>query len=207
MRRSGSRGPPPSPTGDGHARASAQAKEASGPQGVERLGEDVIGLRSLARFTTSKGFPLTPHHAEVLGQTRRGHRRRPSHARPRRSSPASRPISRPARGSAGAWPAQLARPWSCWTPATPAPTAPRAHARAPGTVKGKAILVSGHDLMDLEQLLEADRGQGHQRLYPRRDAAHPRLSGAEEVPPLLRPLRHRLAEPDARSSPSSPAPS
>ena len=43
---------------------------------------------------------------------------------------------------------------------------------------------------------QADRGQGHQRLHPRRDAARPRLPGAEEISPFLRPLRHGLAEPE-----------
>ena len=47
-------------------------------------------------------------------------------------------------------------------------------------VKGKAILVSGHDLKDLGTA-EADRRQGHQRLHARRDAAGARLSRAEEI--------------------------
>ncbi len=45
-------------------------------------------------------------------------------------------------------------------------------------IKGKAILVSGHDLKDLGELLEADRRQGHQRLHARRDAALPGLPRA-----------------------------
>jgi hydroxylamine reductase len=64
-----------------------------------------------------------------------------------------------------------------------------------GHKAGKAILVSGHDLRDLDLLLQADRGQGHQHLHPRGDAAHPRLSRPEKTSPLLWPLRHRLAEP------------
>ena len=64
-----------------------------------------------------------------------------------------------------------------------------------GAKKGKAILISGHDLKDLEALLKQTEGKGHQRLHPRRDASHPRLSGAEEVSSLLRTLRYGMAEP------------
>ena len=42
---------------------------------------------------------------------------------------------------------------------------------------------------------EAERRQRHLRLHPRRDAPHARLPRPQEVPPFLRPLRHRLAEP------------
>ena len=83
------------------------------------------------------------------------------------------------------------------------PRADRASAITP--VKGKAILVSGHDLKDLDELLQADRGQGHQRLHARRDAALPRLSGAEEVQASGGQLRRRLAGPDDESSTHSPA--
>ena len=36
-----------------------------------------------------------------------------------------------------------------------------------GAKKGKAILVSGHDLKDLEVLLKQTEGKGHQRVHPR----------------------------------------
>ncbi len=42
-----------------------------------------------------------------------------------------------------------------------------------GAKKGKAILVSGHDLKDMEHDPETDRGQRHQCLHPRRNAALP----------------------------------
>jgi len=72
----------------------------------------------------------------------------------------------------------------------PAPT------RVPlGHRKGKAILVSGHDLKDLEEVLKRSVGRGIYVLHPRGDAPHPRLSRAEEAPPPLRPLRDCLAEP------------
>ena len=46
-----------------------------------------------------------------------------------------------------------------------------------GAKKGKAILVSGHDLKDLEELLKQTEGKGHQCLYSRRNAADSWLSG------------------------------
>ena len=63
-----------------------------------------------------------------------------------------------------------------------------------GRRKGKAILVSGHDLPDLLALLE---GQRYRPVYhnPRRDAARPRLSRAACLPASGRALRHGLAEP------------
>ena len=63
-----------------------------------------------------------------------------------------------------------------------------------GHKKGKAILVSGHDLKDMELSPEADRRKGNHRLYPRGDAAAARLSRTEEIWPFLRTLRNRVAE-------------
>ncbi len=62
-------------------------------------------------------------------------------------------------------------------------------------VKGKAILVSGHDLKDLEELLKQTEGKGinvytHGEMLPA-----PRLSGAEEVQAPGRQLRRRVAGP------------
>ena len=42
---------------------------------------------------------------------------------------------------------------------------------------------------------QADGRQGDQRLHPWGNAAMPRVSGAEKVRPLLRPLRHCMAKP------------
>ena len=64
--------------------------------------------------------------------------------------------------------------------------------------KGKAILVSGHDLRDLELLLEADRRQGHQCLYAWRDAAVQRVPGAEKIQTSRRQLRRGVAGPGER---------
>ncbi len=65
-----------------------------------------------------------------------------------------------------------------------------------GVKAGKAILVSGHDLLDLEALLKQTEGKGitvytHGEMLP----AHA-LSQAQGLPPSLRQLRHRLAEPE-----------
>ena len=46
--------------------------------------------------------------------------------------------------------------------------------------KGPFIVISGHDLYDAKCLLEQTEGQGHQCLHPLRDAACPRLPGAEK---------------------------
>ena len=64
-----------------------------------------------------------------------------------------------------------------------------------GVKKGKAILVSGHELKDLEELLKQTEGKGitvysHGEMLP-----CPRLSGIEEIQPFLRPLWHGMAEP------------
>ena len=72
-------------------------------------------------------------------------------------------------------------------------------------VKGKAILVSGHDLKDLEELLKQTEGKGinvytHGEMLPCH--AYP---GLEEVQAPGRQLRRGLAGPGARSSTPSPA--
>jgi hydroxylamine reductase len=52
------------------------------------------------------------------------------------------------------------RPWNCWMPAIPAPTATPCPPRSLGAKKGKAILVSGHDLKDLDMILKQTEGKG-----------------------------------------------
>ena len=74
-----------------------------------------------------------------------------------------------------------------------------------GVKEGKAILVSGHDLLRPPRAAQADRGQGHHHLHPRRDAPDPRLSRAQEVPAPLRQLGRPPGTPSARSSRSSRA--
>ena len=63
--------------------------------------------------------------------------------------------------------------------------------------KGKAILVSGHDLKDLEEILKQTE-VGHHGVYTRRDVAGTRLSGVEKVQALMWALWHGVAEPAAR---------
>ena len=63
-----------------------------------------------------------------------------------------------------------------------------------GQKKGKAILVSGHDLKDLEELLKQTEGKGinvytHGEMLPCH--GYPEL---KKVSPSLRPLRRGLAE-------------
>ena len=67
-----------------------------------------------------------------------------------------------------------------------------------GHKKGKAILVSGHDLIDLEHILKQSQGQRHLRLHSRRNASHPRLSKTQQVPAFLRSLWNRMAKPAKR---------
>ena len=63
-----------------------------------------------------------------------------------------------------------------------------------GHKKGKAILVSGHDLKDLEEVLKAKPGQRHLCLLTWRNAPCTWLSQIKEVFSLLRPLRDRMAK-------------
>ena len=63
-----------------------------------------------------------------------------------------------------------------------------------GVRKNPAILISGHDLIDLEQLLEADPGHRRGRVYPWRNATRPLLSRLQEVRQLCGQLRQRLVE-------------
>ena len=64
-----------------------------------------------------------------------------------------------------------------------------------GAKKGKAILVSGHDLRDLEEILKQSEGKGiyvytHGEMLP-----NPCLSRIKKVLPFLRALWNGLAEP------------
>ena len=64
--------------------------------------------------------------------------------------------------------------------------------------KGKAILVSGHDLKQLEELLKQTENTGIYYLHSRGNAAHPCFPWLKaEIPPSLRSLRYRVAASDA----------
>ena len=64
-----------------------------------------------------------------------------------------------------------------------------------GARKGKAILVSGHDLHDLYALLDADGGNGDRGVYAWRDAARAWVSEAEGVCAPGRELWRRVDGP------------
>ena len=59
--------------------------------------------------------------------------------------------------------------------------------------KGPFIVVSGHDLKDLEMLLEQTKGKGHQYLYAWGNAALPWLRGLEKISALGREFRRCVA--------------
>ena len=63
-----------------------------------------------------------------------------------------------------------------------------------GIQEGPGILVTGHDMVDLQGPAQADRGHRHQGLHARRNAARPHVSRTEEAPAPRRPLRRRMAE-------------
>ncbi len=67
-----------------------------------------------------------------------------------------------------------------------------------GHKKGKAILVSGHDLIDLENILKTNSRHRYHRLYTRRNAPNPRLPKTQSLPQLLWTLRNRMAKPTER---------
>lgn len=55
-----------------------------------------------------------------------------------------------------------------------------------GVRQNPGILVSGHDLRDLEMLLEQTQGYRRRRLYPFRNASRSLLSVASRSIPILR---------------------
>ena len=75
-----------------------------------------------------------------------------------------------------------------------------------GHKKGKAILVSGHDLKDLADLLETNRWDRDQHLHAWRDASDSRIPGTQEVSSFLRPLRNSVAKPAERVCGDFPGP-
>jgi hydroxylamine reductase len=136
----------------------AQAAVASVRAGVETVGDDVIGLRAMMLYGL-KGVAAYAHHAEVLGETRDeiavgvahvldylaqeptdlGEMLEEAMALGRVNFTAMAALDAGNTGNYG----------------TPAPTPVRI-----SPVAGKAILVSGHDLRDLENILKATEGTG-----------------------------------------------
>ena len=186
--------PPGSPPSDldglvaqGEAVAHRQAPQT-------HLGDDVTGLQELLTYGL-KGTAAYADHAQILGQEDDARLRllpRGAGLPDRRAQPTS----------TSCW------PWSCKCGEVnlkvmelldaantgayghPVPTPVRVT-----PVKGKAILVSGHDLKDLEELLKQTEGKGinvytHGEMLP----AHG-YPGPEEVQAPGRQLRRRVAGP------------
>ncbi|ARN81300.1 hydroxylamine reductase [Methylocystis bryophila] len=162
----------------------AQAGEAGVRKDVESLGEDVIGLRSLVLYGL-KGVCAYAHHAEVLGQERDAIYEAVEHAldllasEPTEIAPLLDEALALGRANFVAMEALDAANTRSF--GTPAPTQVRMT-----PLKGKAILVSGHDLKDLAAILEATKGKGinvytHGELLPAHSypklKAYPHLAG------------------------------
>jgi hydroxylamine reductase len=154
----------------------AEASEAAVRKDEATLGPDVVGVRSLVLYGL-KGVCAYAHHAEVLGEER------PEiYAAVERALAllASNPTTLEplleealALGSANFVAMEALDAANTGTFGTPEPTQVRVT-----PIKGKAILVSGHDMKDLYAILEATRDTGinvytHGELLPAH--AYPKL--------------------------------
>ncbi len=136
----------------------AQANIASIRAGVELVGEDVIGLRALILYGL-KGVAAYAHHAEVLGQKRQDVYKGVAHALAFLAhDPADIPTlleEALALGRLNLIVMEALDAANTGAFGMPTPTRVRTT-----PVQGKAILVSGHDLRDLHNILEATKGIG-----------------------------------------------
>jgi hydroxylamine reductase len=136
----------------------AQAKEAGVKFGVERLGEDAIGLRNLLLYGL-KGVAAYSYHASVLGQERdavfAGIERALDKLATETSDLGVLLEEGLELGRVNFAAMEALDAGNTGTFGTPEPTQVRIT-----PVAGKAILVSGHDLKDLLVLLEATKGTG-----------------------------------------------
>ncbi len=136
----------------------AQAGEAAIKKDVATLGEDVVGLRSLVLYGL-KGVCAYAHHARVLGQERDALYAAVEHALdllasdPKDLGPLLDEAL--ALGRANFLAMEALDAANTGTFGTPVPTQVRVT-----PVKGKAILVSGHDMKDLHAILEATKDKG-----------------------------------------------
>lgn len=161
-----------------------QAGQASVKKDAALLGEDVVGLRSLVLYGL-KGVCAYAHHAEVLGQERAAVYETVEHtldllaSEPKEAGPLIDEALALGRANFSAMEALDAANTGNF--GTPEPTAVRMTPR-----KGKAILVSGHDLKDLHAILEATKDKGidiytHGELLPAHSypklKAFPHLAG------------------------------
>ncbi len=162
----------------------AQAGEAAIKKDVETLGEDLVGLRSLVLYGL-KGVCAYAHHARVLGQERDAIYAAVEHAldllasEPKELGPLLDEAL--ALGRANFLAMEALDAANTGNFGTPEPTSVRVT-----PVKGKAILVSGHDLKDLHAILEATKDKGinvytHGELLPAHSypalKAYPHLAG------------------------------
>ena len=136
----------------------AQANIASVRAGLELVGEDVIGLRALILYGL-KGVAAYAHHAEVLGEKREEIYAGIAHALDFLAhDPADIGLlleEALALGRLNLTVMEALDAANTGTFGTPTPTQVRTT-----PVAGKAILVSGHDLRDLHNILEATQGKG-----------------------------------------------
>jgi len=136
----------------------AQAVIASVRAGLDEVGPDVIGLRAMVLYGL-KGVAAYAHHAEVLGETRPEISVAIAHAL---DFLATDPVDLEvlleealALGRANFTVMATLDAANTGVYGTPSPAAVRTTPMA-----GKAVLVSGHDLRDLEAILEATKGTG-----------------------------------------------
>lgn len=136
----------------------AQAVIAGVRAGLDDVGPDVVGLRALVLYGL-KGVAAYAHHAEVLGETRPEISVAVAHAL---DFLAGDPVDLGALlqealdlGRANFTAMATLDAANTGVYGTPAPTTVRTT-----PVAGKAVLVSGHDLRDLESILEATEGTG-----------------------------------------------
>jgi len=136
----------------------AQAKEAGVKYGVEKMGEDAIGLRALLLYGL-KGVAAYGHHAAVLGQERdevfAGIERALDQLAGDNADLGALLEEALALGRTNFAAMEALDAANTGTFGIPEPTQVRVT-----LVKGKAILVSGHDLKDLLAILEATKGTG-----------------------------------------------
>jgi hydroxylamine reductase len=162
----------------------AQAGEAAIRKDVARLGEDVVGLRALVLYGL-KGVCAYAHHACVLGEERDAIYAAVEHAldllasEPEDIGPLLDEAL--ALGRANFLAMEALDAANTGNFGTPEPTSVRVT-----PIKGKAILVSGHDLKDLHAILEATKDKGinvytHGELLPAHSypalRSYPHLAG------------------------------
>jgi len=136
----------------------AQADVAGVQYGIDALGEDVIGLRALLLYAV-KGAAAYGHHASVLGEEREavfaGIERALDKLAGNDADLGALLEETLELGRVNFAAMEALDAGNTRTFGTPTPTAVRINPR-----KGKAILVSGHDLKDLLEILKATDGKG-----------------------------------------------